>query len=125
MLTRNLAVITLCLAATACAPQLVKEQASLVEAAKAAGATSVKASKMDDGGLLMNGKLDGRDFSVAFPWRWNKQSTVFANGYRNKGLPTDIPENPLAGDATGFYRIPYAQGFATGLSEYDKAGMGV
>jgi pimeloyl-ACP methyl ester carboxylesterase len=125
MQIRNAVLVALSLAVTACAPALVKEQASLVDAAKAAGAKSVQARKMDDGGLLMNGKLDGRDFSVAIPWRWNKASTVFANGYRNKGLPTDIPDNPLAGDENGFYRIPYAQGFATGLSEYDKAGMGV
>src|SRR5581483_2192886 len=125
MQIRNAVLIALCLAMSACAPSLVKEQASLVEAAKAAGAKSVKARKMDDGGLLMNGKLDGRKFSIAFPWLWNHESTLFANGYRNKGLPTDIPGNPLENDTTGFYRIPYAQGFATGLSEYDKAGMGV
>jgi len=122
---RKILLVVLSLALQACAPSLVKEQASLVDAAKAAGAKSVKARKMDDGGLLLNGELDGRAFSVAIPWRWNKQSTLFANGYRNKGLPTDIPENPLDNDTTGFYRIPYAQGFATGVAEYDKAGMGV
>jgi pimeloyl-ACP methyl ester carboxylesterase len=50
---------------------------------------------------------------------------LFANGYRSPGLPLDIPENTLADDVNGVHRFPYAQGFATGRSAYDKAGMGV
>ncbi len=107
-------------------PPLTPEQSALVEAAGQAGAADLKAERLDDGGLLLNGKLEGRHFSLAFPWRWNHQAMLFAAGYRPPGLPTWIPDNPLADDGGGaFYRIPYAQGFAAGRSAYDKPGMGV
>jgi pimeloyl-ACP methyl ester carboxylesterase len=109
-----------------CASQpLIKEQQSLVDLAAQAGATDVSGRRLDDGGMLLNGKLEGIRFSLAIPWRWNKQATVFANGYRSPGLPTEIPENPLSDDTLGYYRYPYGQGFATGLSAYAKAGMAV
>jgi len=110
----------------ACGGQtLGPDQTALVEAAKQAGATSLSARPLDDGGLLLDGELEGRRFNLAVPWRWNKQAMLFANGYRPPGFPTDIPDNPLVGDANGFYRIPYAQGFAAGRSAYAKPGMGV
>jgi pimeloyl-ACP methyl ester carboxylesterase len=116
-----------CLLLGACTGQpLSTDQTLLVNAAKEAGATSLTARRLDDGGLLMNGKLEGRRFNMAFPWRWNKQVMLFANGYRPPGFPLDIPENPLADDVGGaFHRFPYEQGFATGRSAYDKPGVGV
>jgi pimeloyl-ACP methyl ester carboxylesterase len=107
------------------ASSLSPDQAVLVEAARQAGATALRAKALDDGGLLLNGELEGRRFNLALPWRWNKQAMLFANGYRPPGFPIEIPEDPLAGDANGFYRTPYSQGFATGRTAYDKPGMGV
>ncbi|HVT36015.1 MAG TPA: alpha/beta fold hydrolase [Nevskiaceae bacterium] len=119
-------IVVMLVALAGCASQpLEKQQKPLVDLAGKAGATHLKAKRLDDGGLLLNGQLDGNDFSVAIPWQWNRQAVVFANGYRSPGLPTEIPGNPLENDTLGFYRDAYAQGFATGLSAYAKAGMAV
>ena len=110
----------------ACGGQkLSPEQSALVDAARRAGAGALSATPLDDGGMVLDGELDGRRFNLAIPWRWNKQAMLFANGYRPPGFPTDIPDSPLAGDSNGFYRTPYAQGFAAGRSAYAKSGMGV
>lgn len=108
-------------------PKLSADQQALVRAAQQAGAQDVAGAPLDDGGMRLTGKLDGRAFSLAIPWRWNKQAVLFANGYSVPGLRNaiDIPDNPLKDDTFGVYRIPYAQGFAVGLSAYDKSGIGV
>jgi len=114
-----------CLALAACGTPLSAEQSALVESARQAGATALEAKPLDGGGLLLNGELEGRRFNLALPWRWNHQAMLFANGYRPPGLPTWIAPDPLAGDAPGFYRTPYSEGYAVGRSAYDKPGMGV
>lgn len=119
------ALLAACLALAGCSARLSPEQQTLVEAARQAGATDLQPSRLDEGGLLLNGQLEGRHFSLALPWRWNHQTMLFAQGYRPPGLPTWIPDNPLADDGAGFYRIPYAEGFAAGRTVYDKPGMGV
>lgn len=106
-------------------PALSAEQQALVAAAKQDGATDVQARKLDDGGLLLEGKLEGLRFVLDIPWRWNHQTVLVAYGYRPPGFPTIIPDNPLADDSVGFHRLPYREGFLTGRSEYAKAGMGV
>ncbi|MDR3447170.1 MULTISPECIES: hypothetical protein [unclassified Dyella] len=107
--------------------KLSADQQALVQAAQRAGAQDVTGAPLDDGGMRLNGELDGRAFSLAIPWRWNKQAVLFANGYSPPGTRNniEITDNPLKGDDFGVYRIPYSQGFAVGLSAYDKAGIGV
>lgn len=101
------------------------EQQALVEAASDGGAVDLHAERLDDGGMLLRGTLEGRAFTLAIPWRWNRQAALFAYGYRPPGFPLDIYDNPLDQDEVGFHRIPYSQGFATGRSAYAKSGMGV
>jgi pimeloyl-ACP methyl ester carboxylesterase len=106
-------------------PKLDAEQQHLVTQAKEAGAQSLVATVTDDGGMRLNGTLEGRAFALVIPWRWNRQSVLFANGYAPPGTPVDIKPNPLQDDGVGVARTPYAQGLAVGYSAYDKAGIGV
>jgi pimeloyl-ACP methyl ester carboxylesterase len=106
-------------------PKLDDDQLSLAHNAEQAGATSLSVTKADDGGMRLNGKLEGRAFSLSIPWRWNRQAVLFATGYTPPGTPIHVPDNVLAGDVWGFLRAPYAEGFAVGRSAYDKSGMGL
>lgn len=91
------------------------------------GAAPVHASKLDDGGLLVNGELEGRMFSMAFPPGWNAgDALIFAHGYSLPGSPTEIADNPLIKDASGgLLKYAYLQGYSVGVIAFDKAGLGV
>jgi pimeloyl-ACP methyl ester carboxylesterase len=108
-------------------PGLDDAQVALIAAAEKAGATSLTGTPMDDGGLRLNGMLEGRSFSLLVPWRWNKQVVLWANGYSAPGARNNLtaPPNPLDHDTVGVLRTPYARGFAIGESAYDKSGMAV
>ncbi|HWY25902.1 MAG TPA: alpha/beta fold hydrolase [Nevskia sp.] len=111
---------------SACAGmKLDDDQQALVHSAEQAGATALEAHKTDDGGLRLNGELEGRAFALSIPWRWNRQAVLFTTGYSPPGTPTHIPDNVLANDIWGFLRAPYAERFAVGRSAYDKSGMAV
>jgi pimeloyl-ACP methyl ester carboxylesterase len=101
------------------------DQVSLVVKAKKAGATSLEATPTEDGGVRLNGVLDGRQFALVIPWRWNKETVLFAHGYSQPGTSVAVASNPLESDGLGLFRAPYAQSFAVGHSAYDKSGMGV
>ncbi len=91
-----------------------------------AGAQSVVVTPRADGGLLINGKLDGRQFAVALPSNWNHQSLVFAHGYSTPDSSVEVSKDPLAQDPSlGLFPAAYGQGFAVGHSAYDKAGLGI
>lgn len=97
-----------------------------VAQATAAGAQSVIVTSRADGGSLINGKLDGRQFAVAIPKDWNHQSLVFAHGYSTPDSAVDVSLDPVAKDPSlGLLPTAYAEGFAVGHSAYDKAGLGV
>lgn len=101
----------------------------LTETVKAAGASEVETRNLDDGGLQVNGKIEGRKFSLAFPQDWDgRNAMVFASGYSVPGTKTvlDIPDNPVEEDlSSGLMKYAYLQGYAVGMSAYDKAGLGV
>src|SRR6202008_2785768 len=58
--------------------------------ATAAGAQGGTVTPRADGGALINGRLDGRQFAVAIPKAWNHQSLVFAHGYSTPDSSVDV-----------------------------------
>ena len=103
------------------------EQQPLVAAARQAGATSLSALPLDDGGLRLDGEIEGRAFHLLIPWRWNRQTVLWANGYSAPGswISVATSSSPLARDRLGILRAPYKRGFAVGESAYDKSGIDV
>jgi pimeloyl-ACP methyl ester carboxylesterase len=109
------------------AARISGEQLTLIAEARQAGVTSLTAMAMDDGGLRLDGKLAGRAFHLIVPWRWNRETVLWANGYTAPGTWNSVvlSSNPLTRDSFGMLRTPYERGFAVGESAYDKSGMGV
>ncbi|QNQ09770.1 alpha/beta hydrolase family protein [Sphingomonas alpina] len=113
-------------AADAPAPALTAAQAGIVARAKALGATGIATKAAPGGGLILDGKLDGDQFAMAFPATWNHDALLFAHGYSTPGTPVAVAEDPLGKTGSGgALAAAYAEGFAVGHSAYDKAGMGV
>jgi len=105
-------------------PALNSAESRIASAARAIAA-DVRFKRLSDGGLLLNGTLEGRQFALAVPRNWNRQAMLFARGYSTPGSSTDVAKNPLKDDKFGILTAPYAQDFAVGLSAFDKAGMSV
>lgn len=103
------------------------EQAALLQRARALGVTDSTSRSAPGGGMILGGKLEGRQFAVAIPAGWKGDALVFAHGYTLPGTPVDVAEDPLSAGAggSGIMRFAYQDGLAAGLSAYDKAGMGV
>jgi len=108
-------------------PALAPAQADLVARAKALGATDVATRPAPNGGFVLGGRLEGRQFAVAFPRNWNRGALLFLHGYTTPGTPVTVAEDPLSkavGDV-GILQDAYGDGYAAGQTAYDKAGMGV
>jgi pimeloyl-ACP methyl ester carboxylesterase len=105
-------------------PALDAEESRIVATARAISA-DIEFERLPNNGLLLNGTLEGRQFSLAIPRNWNRQAMLFARGYSIPGSSIDVAANPLKKDKVGVMRAPYAQGFAVGQSAFDKAGIGV
>jgi len=102
------------------------DQAAYVALATAAGAQAVALSPRADGGVIVGGTLDGRQFALAIPKGWNHQALLFAHGYTMPDSPVAVSTDPVDKDpALGLLKTAYGQGFAVGHSAYDKAGVGV
>ncbi len=102
------------------------EQSGYLAQATAAGAQSVQVKARPDGGLIIDGTLDGRSFALAIPKAWNHQGLLFAHGYSMPDSPVAVSSDPVDKDpALGLLKLAYGQGFAVGHSAYDKAGVGV
>ncbi len=116
------------LALSLAAPRAIAadEGSSFARTATASGATAVTASPRSDGGVILGGALDGRQFAIAIPKAWNHQSLLFAHGYSMPDSSVAVSTDPIDKDpALGLLKIAYGQGFAVGHSAYDKAGIGV
>ncbi len=101
-------------------------QPSYLALAKAAGAQSAELAPRTDGGVILGGTLDGRQFALAIPKAWNHQALLFAHGYTMPDSPVAVSADPVDKDpALGLLKLAYGQGFAVGHSAYDKAGVGV
>ncbi len=95
-------------------------------AATAAGARSVTITVRADGGMVLGGELEGRQFALAIPKAWNHQALLFAHGYTMPDSSVAVSRDPVADDPTrGLLGTAYGDGFAVGHSAYDKAGVGV
>ncbi|MBI1196977.1 MAG: prolyl oligopeptidase family serine peptidase [Phenylobacterium sp.] len=102
-------------------------QAALIERARAAGASDLTTRSAADGGMILNGKLDGRQFALAIPPGWTGDALLHAHGYTLPGSPLEVstdPTSPLSGGA-GIMAIAYRDGLAAGHSAYGKSGMAV
>lgn len=92
----------------------------------AAGARDVEVHGRRDGGIALEGTLEGRQFAVAIPPRWNHEALLFAHGYSYVNSSTRVALDPVANDpAFSSMSAPYAEGFAVGHSAYDKPGLGI
>lgn len=106
---------------------LTATQSTQTARAQDLGATDVRTFAAPDGGFILAGKLDGDQFSVAFPAKWNRGALLYVHGYSTPGTPVDVSVDPLAKGtgANGVLIEAYRDGYAAGHSAYDKAGMGV
>lgn len=89
--------------------------------------TQLKTRITDDGGMLVNGRLRGREFALRFPANWNRQTVLFAHGYALPDGKSDaVASDPVAEDPSfGLLPHAYREGFAVGHSAYDKKGLAV
>jgi dienelactone hydrolase len=106
-------------------PPLDATQKAFVQRAQRPGVTQLEGKPLADGGLLLGGELDGRQFALAVPKNWNGEAMLFAHGYTAPGTPIEVARNPLEKDPLGIYTTPYREGYAVGHSAYDKAGLAV
>jgi pimeloyl-ACP methyl ester carboxylesterase len=94
--------------------------------ATAAGAQAVEVKPRADGGVVLGGTLEGRQFALAIPKDWNHQALLFAHGYSMPDSSVAVSTDPVDKDpGLGLLRTAYEQGFAVGHSAYAKAGVGV
>lgn len=105
-------------------PRLDSNESRIVADARSIAA-EIEVERLEDGGLLLNGKLEDRQFALAIPRNWNRQAMLFAHGYSIPGSSIRVADNPIEDDDFGVLSTPYKQGFAVGHSAYDKSGMGV
>jgi pimeloyl-ACP methyl ester carboxylesterase len=96
----------------------------------AAGATHIRVRHRSDGGILLHGRLDGRNFVIDIPPGWQGPSALFARGYAFAGMSLNVPkdlvdlsnkEDPWGGFPTAIYK----QGYAVGQISYDKTGLAI
>lgn len=101
-------------------------QPALVAQATRLGATDVTATLRADGGVTINGRLDGNQFALALPKGWAGNGLLYAHGYSTPGTPVAVSPDPAGkGLASGVLGEAYGQGFAVGHSAYAKDGLGV
>jgi len=103
------------------------EQAALIARARAAGATDLTSRAAPNGGVILNGKLEGRQFALAIPANWKGDALLHAHGYTLPGTPLDVSTDPTSrfSGGTGIMAIAYADGLISGHSAYAKSGMAV
>lgn len=105
---------------------LDRQEQAVVEQARDAGLSKASATVRSDGGLLIEGSLNGRQIALAIPDQWTGDAMLFAHGYSLPGMAVAVSRDPVAEDPSGgILEAAYADGAAIGHSAYDKAGMGV
>lgn len=101
-------------------------QSELASKFAALGAENVESNGRPDKGMTIGGTLDGRQFALAIPPRWNGKAVLFAHGYSVPGSPVHVSDDPVSKDPSGgLMAIAYDQNYAVGHSAYDKAGIAV
>jgi hypothetical protein len=104
--------------------------AALAAKAAAAGATHIKVRPRTDGGILLHGRMDGRNFVIDIPPGWQGQSAQFARFYTFPGMSLDTPKDlvgqDMKKDPVGVFPTTlYKRGYAVGQIVYDKHGMAI
>lgn len=100
-------------------------QEAVATEARALGAQNVSVRALDDGGLLLNGDLEGHQFAVAIPADWNGEAVVYTHGYTLPAMPIAVADDPSAANGPSILQVAYGEGYAATHSAYDKPGMGV
>ncbi|BCI72142.1 hypothetical protein SUS17_3932 [Sphingomonas sp. S17] len=99
-------------------------QTALQSKARAAGATELAAAAAPNGGMILNGSVEGRRFVLTIPPNWTGETVLFGQGYALPGTPPTVPADPLAKDpGGGLFNHLYAQGIASGIAAVDKNGI--
>lgn len=99
-------------------------QTALINRARAAGARDLVSAAGPDGGIILNGAIDGRRFVLAIPARWTGETLLFGQGYSTPGSIPTVPADPIAKDpGGGLFRHIYGQGIAAGIAAFDKSGI--
>src|SRR5436305_10129915 len=76
-------------------------QTALQSKARAAGATELAAAAAPNGGMILNGSVEGRRFVLTIPPNWTGETVLFGQGYALPGTPPTVPADPLAKDPGG------------------------
>jgi pimeloyl-ACP methyl ester carboxylesterase len=101
---------------------------ALLEKAAAAGATDLTTQSAEDGGIIVDGKIQGNQFALAFPAGWRGgEAMVYAHGYSAPGIPVAVVNDPLVKNApgAGIMKLAFGEGLAVGHSAYAKEGLSV
>jgi len=114
-------------APTAEAGTLTPAQQALVARAATLGATDLSTKAAPGGGFVLDGKLGGDQFALAFPGNWSGgEGLVYAHGYSTPGTPVAVSDDPItAKTGGGIMAMAYADGLASGHSAYVKDGLAV
>lgn len=101
-----------------------RAQAALLERAKRGGAKALVATEGPDGGMILNGTIDGRRFVMGLPINWNGEIALFGQGYATPGSTPTVPSDPLTKDPSGgTFPNLYRKGIAFGIAAFDKSGV--
>jgi dienelactone hydrolase len=85
----------------------------------------VTARGLEDGGVRLGGKLEGREFALMFPKTWNGEVILFIHGYTFPDSPIKVPEGLHGIEFSESLQGLFGQGYAIGFAAYDKAGFAV
>lgn len=101
-----------------------KAQAALLDRARRAGGTDLVATAGPEGGMVLNGKIEGRRFVLALPAAWSGEVVLFGQGYGTPGSIPTVPSDPFAKDPSGgTFPHVYGKGIAFGIAAFDKSGI--
>ncbi|MES2337668.1 MAG: hypothetical protein V4537_06195 [Pseudomonadota bacterium] len=99
-------------------------QLVLIEKARAGGARDIVATAGPNGGMILNGTIESRQFVLALPARWTGEMVLFGQGYATPGSTATVPSDPIAKDpGGGTFRHVYDKGIASGIAAFDKNGV--
>ena len=99
-------------------------QATLLDKARRAGASDLTTRPAPGGGMIVNGKIDGRIFVLAIPANWNREAVLIGQGYATPDSIPKVPDDPTAlSESGGVLRHIYDEGLAVGVAAFDKSGI--
>ncbi|MBB6425328.1 hypothetical protein [Sphingopyxis sp. JAI128] len=99
-------------------------QAALLAKARRAGATDLTTRPAPEGGMIVNGRIEGRAFVLAIPANWNREAVLIGQGYAVPDSLPKVPDDPTApSESGGALRHIYDEGLAVGVAAFDKSGI--